>query len=176
MSQMEALDILIPAHFPLEQAFSGSQSWVITLRARLKCWSLHTPVVSDPETGSLSSKPFMAITLTWYSTPGVSFTRRVSVSVPSTVTMEGAPGDQQSKIRHGETHSHLFGMASKISVSSLEMKWYLHAISFSWLPLLFSHPLAWRKRSYFLYNAFFHWCRCQKLSQERKKIHEVTAY
>lgn len=33
----------------------------------------HTPVIRVPETGSLSSNPFMAITLTRYSTPGVPY-------------------------------------------------------------------------------------------------------
>lgn len=101
MSRREVLGVLIPA-LSTGASFCNSPSWVITLRTRMECWSLHTPVVSDPETGSLSSKPFMAIMLTWYSTPGVSFTKRVSVSVPSTITMEGAPGNQQSKIREGD--------------------------------------------------------------------------
>lgn len=67
----------------------------------------YTPVIRDPETGSLSSNPFMAITLTWYSTPGVSFTSRVSVSVPSTVTMDGGPGDYQKQDQGSLFHSSL---------------------------------------------------------------------
>lgn len=98
MRQRELLDALISVHFLLglqEQAFFFQFS-VMSHHAEGKDETLirgHTPVIRDPETGSLSSNPFMAITLTWYSTPGVSFTRRVSVSVPSTVTMDGVPGD-----------------------------------------------------------------------------------
>lgn len=56
------------------------------------------PVVNDPETGSLSSKPFMAMMLTRYSVPGRSLTSLVWGSVPPTVTTEGVPGTEAVKV------------------------------------------------------------------------------
>lgn len=158
-------------HFPLgfpqiKEVFPAAESQAIVHKVR------KTPVVNDPETGSLSSKPFMATTLTRYSAPGKSLTSLVRVLVPSTVTSDGVPGTWQKQDQDWWTSSKLT-IAPRTGVSDLKRNYIL--IQYHFFDFLSFTPALWhkRRRLTFCIMLFFHPCRCQKPSQEGKK-HEVT--
>lgn len=52
------------------------------------------PVVTVSMLGSLSSRPFTELTVTWYALPGTMLASRASNTPPSTVTVIGLPAEE----------------------------------------------------------------------------------
>lgn len=54
------------------------------------------PVVTVSMLGSLSSRPFTELTVTWYVLPGIMLASRASNTPPSTVTVIGLPAEEKT--------------------------------------------------------------------------------
>lgn len=70
------------------------------------------PVVTVSMLGSLSSRPFRELTVTWYFLPGTMLASRASNTAPSTVSITGLPVGERQQLGVVSFIAHLSGNAS----------------------------------------------------------------